>query len=151
MNGCSKTLPARWGSMLSRSGVVICFRAQTSPTRPRSAASTICGNPPALLNRLVDMAKYKELRQEQAELRKEGKLMGIGIAAFLDKSGTGPSRQLSTRGGLHGGFESATIRVHSDGKVTVLSGSHSHGQGHSITFAAIAADRLGVPVEDVAV
>jgi carbon-monoxide dehydrogenase large subunit len=77
--------------------------------------------------------------------------MGIGLAAFLDKSGTGPSRQLSTRGGLHGGFESATVRVHSDGKVTLYSGSHSHGQGHSITFAAIAADRLGVPVEDITV
>jgi carbon-monoxide dehydrogenase large subunit len=110
-----------------------------------------CGNPPALLTRLVEMAKYKELRREQAELRQQGKLMGIGIAAFLDKSGTGPSRQLSTRGGLHGGFESATIRVHSDGKVTVFSGSHSHGQGHSITFAQIAADRLGLPIEDIAV
>jgi carbon-monoxide dehydrogenase large subunit len=77
--------------------------------------------------------------------------MGIGIATFLDKSGTGPSKQLSTRGGLHGGFESATVRVHSDGKVTLYSGSHSHGQGHSITFAAIAADRLGLPVEDVTV
>src|SRR5271166_5611450 len=110
-----------------------------------------CGNPPALLTRLVEMARYKELRREQVELRQQGKLMGIGIAAFLDKSGTGPSRQLSTRGGLHGGFESATIRVHSDGKVTVFSGSHSHGQGHSITFAQIAADRLGLPIEDIAV
>ena len=75
------------------------------------------------------MAHYQDLRREQVELRKRGVLMGIGLAAFLDKSGTRPSRQLSTRGGLHGGFESATIRVHTDGKVTVFSGSHSHGQG----------------------
>ncbi len=109
------------------------------------------GNPPAMLDRLVAMAKYKDLRAEQSRLRENGVLMGIGIAAFLDKSGTGPSKQLSTRGGLHGGFESAMIRVHSDGKVTVFSGSHSHGQGHSITFAAIAADRLGLPVEDIEV
>ncbi len=107
------------------------------------------GNPPALLDRLVEMANYDGLRREQAELRRQGVCMGIGIAAFLDKSGTGPSRQLSTRGGLHGGFESATVRVHSDGKVSVFSGSHSHGQGHSITFAQIAADRLGLPVEDI--
>lgn len=109
------------------------------------------GNPPLMLERLVQMAKYKELRAEQIKLREKGGLMGIGLAAFLDKSGTGPSRQLSTRGGLHGGFESAIVRVHSDGKVTVFSGSHSHGQGHSITFAAIAADRLGIPVEDIEV
>ena len=109
------------------------------------------GNPPLLLEKLVALAKYQELRAEQKRLREKGVLMGIGIAAFLDKSGTGPSKQLSTRGGLHGGFESATVRVHSDGKVTLYSGSHSHGQGHSITFAAIAADRLGVPVEDVTV
>jgi aerobic carbon-monoxide dehydrogenase large subunit len=109
------------------------------------------GNPPLLLEKLIVLAKYQELRAEQKRLREKGVLMGIGIAAFLDKSGTGPSKQLSTRGGLHGGFESATVRVHSDGKVTLYSGSHSHGQGHSITFAAIAADRLGVPVEDVTV
>jgi aerobic carbon-monoxide dehydrogenase large subunit len=109
------------------------------------------GNPPLLLEKLVALAKYQELRAEQKKLREKGVLMGIGIAAFLDKSGTGPSKQLSTRGGLHGGFESATVRVHTDGKVTLYSGSHSHGQGHSITFAAIAADRLGVPVEDITV
>jgi carbon-monoxide dehydrogenase large subunit len=109
------------------------------------------GDPPALLDRLVEMAKYNDLRREQIALRKQGELMGIGLAAFLDKSGTGPSPQLSARGGLHGGFESATIRVHTDGNVTVFSGSHSHGQGHSITFAQIAADRLGIPIEHIEV
>jgi carbon-monoxide dehydrogenase large subunit len=109
------------------------------------------GDPPALLERLVEKANYGALRREQEELRSKGVLMGIGLAAFLDKSGTGPSRQLSTKGGLHGGFESATVRVHSDGKVTVYSGSHSHGQGHSITFAQIAADRLGLPIADIEV
>jgi len=109
------------------------------------------GNPPEMLDRLVKLAKYDELRREQAALRQQGVLMGIGLAAFLDKSGTGPSRQLSTKGGLHGGYESAIVRVHTDGKVTLFSGSHSHGQGHSITFAAIAADRLGIPVSDITV
>jgi aerobic carbon-monoxide dehydrogenase large subunit len=77
--------------------------------------------------------------------------MGIGLAAFVDKAGTGPSRNLAERGGLHGGFECATVRVHSDGKVTIFAGSHSHGQGHEITFAQIAADRLGLTVEDIAI
>ena len=78
-----------------------------------------------------------------------GVLMGIGLAAFIDKAGTGPSGNLAKRGGLHGGWESAIVRVHSDGKVTIFSGSHSHGQGHEITFCQIAADRLGLPIDDI--
>ena len=70
--------------------------------------------------------------------------MGIGLAAFIDKAGTGPSGNLAKRGGLHGGWESAVVRVHSDGKVTIFAGSHSHGQSHEITFCQIAADRLGL-------
>ncbi len=75
--------------------------------------------------------------------------MGVGLACFIDKAGTGPSGNLAKRGGLHGGWESAIVRVHSDGKVTVLAGSHSHGQGHDITFAQIAADRLGIEIDDI--
>src|SRR5260370_34276887 len=75
--------------------------------------------------------------------------MGIGLATFVDKAGTGPSDNLAKRGGLHGGWESAVVRVHSDGKVTLFAGSHSHGQGHDITFCQIAADRLGLPIEDI--
>ncbi|MGE0424939.1 MAG: xanthine dehydrogenase family protein molybdopterin-binding subunit, partial [Reyranellaceae bacterium] len=92
------------------------------------------GDPPALLDKLLAVADYPALRREQARCRAGGVWMGIGLAAFLDKSGTGSSRNLATRGGLHGGYESAIVRVHSDGKVTLFSGSHSHGQGHNITF-----------------
>ena len=107
------------------------------------------GDPPALLDQLLMLADYSALRREQAGLRAKGILMGIGLAAFIDKAGTGPSANLAKRGGLHGGWESAIVRVHSDGKVTVLAGSHSHGQGHEITFCQIAADRLGLPIDDI--
>jgi carbon-monoxide dehydrogenase large subunit len=110
-----------------------------------------CGNPPALLDKIVSMSRYEKLRQEQKALRKKGTLLGVGIAAFLDKSGTGPSRQLATKGGLHGGYESVTARATSDGKMTLTVGSHSHGQGHDISFAAIAADRLGLTIDDIEV
>jgi carbon-monoxide dehydrogenase large subunit len=109
------------------------------------------GDPPALLDKLLDLADYPALRREQAELRARGILMGIGLACFIDKAGTGPSGNLAKRGGLHGGWESAIVRVHSDGKVTVFAGSHSHGQGHDITYAQIAADRLGLPIENISV
>jgi carbon-monoxide dehydrogenase large subunit len=108
-----------------------------------------CGDPPALLEKLLALADYPALRKQQAELRRQGILMGIGLACFIDKAGTGPSANLAMRGGLHGGWESAIVRVHSDGKVTVLSGSHSHGQGHDITFAQIAADRLKLDIDDI--
>jgi carbon-monoxide dehydrogenase large subunit len=110
-----------------------------------------CGDPLALLDKLLSLANYPALRRQQAELRRQGVLMGIGLACFIDKAGTGPSQNLAKRGGLHGGWESAIVRVHSDGKVTVFAGSHSHGQGHDITFAQIAADRLGLDVDDISV
>jgi aerobic carbon-monoxide dehydrogenase large subunit len=109
------------------------------------------GDPPALLDKLLSLADYPALRREQDELRRQGVLMGIGLACFIDKAGTGPSANLAKRGGLHGGWESAIVRVHSDGKVTVFAGSHSHGQGHDITFAQIAADRLGIDIDDIRV
>jgi carbon-monoxide dehydrogenase large subunit len=107
------------------------------------------GDPPALLEKLLALADYPALRKQQTELQRQGILMGIGLACFIDKAGTGPSANLALRGGLHGGWESAIVRVHSDGKVTVLSGSHSHGQGHDITFAQIAADRLKLDIDDI--
>jgi carbon-monoxide dehydrogenase large subunit len=109
------------------------------------------GDPPALLDKLLALADYDALRREQKDLRARGVLMGIGLAAFIDKAGTGPSGNLAKRGGLHGGWESAVVRVHSDGKVTIFAGSHSHGQGHDIAFSQIAADRLQLPIDDIAV
>ncbi|MEC7488190.1 MAG: xanthine dehydrogenase family protein molybdopterin-binding subunit [Pseudomonadota bacterium] len=107
------------------------------------------GNPPLLFEKLLQLANYESLRAEQAKLRTQGSLMGIGISCFLDKSGTGNSANLGSRGAMHGGYESAIVRVHSDGKVTLFSGSHSHGQGHDITFSQIAADRLGIDIDDI--
>ena len=108
-----------------------------------------CGNPPEMLRKLVALANYDALREEQKRLRAQGVLMGIGLAAFLDKSGTGSSRALASKGGLHGGYECSIVRVHSDGKATVFVGSHCHGQGHETAFAQIAADRLGIPMDDI--
>jgi carbon-monoxide dehydrogenase large subunit len=107
------------------------------------------GDPPALLDKLMTIANYPALRREQKELRQKGVIMGMGMACFIDKAGTGPSGNLAKRGGLHGGWECAIVRVHSDGKVTLFAGSHSHGQGHDITFSQIAADRLGLDIDDI--
>ena len=87
------------------------------------------GDPPALLDNLLKLADYQALRDEQVSSRADGILMGIGLASFLNNSGTGSSRNLVVRGGLHGGYECASIRVHSDGKVTIFSGRHWKRRG----------------------
>ena len=95
------------------------------------------------------MAEYDKLRAQQLVLRKAGILMGIGIAVFPDIAGTGPSKADAKSGRKLGGYESALVRVHPSGRVLVLSGSHSHGQGHATSFSQIAADYLGCEMEDI--
>ena len=107
------------------------------------------GNPPGLHEKLMHLTDYDGLRRQQAELQKRGERMGVGAAAFVESSGAGPSRRNAAMNHWSGGFETALIRVHSDAKVTVLTGSHSQGQGHDITFRQIAADTLGLGLDDI--
>ena len=99
------------------------------------------------LEMALDLADYAGLRAEQARLRERGELLGIGIATTVDASGFGPSGALSVRPG----YETSTVQVDTSGRVTVYTGSSPHGQAHETTFAQIAADELGVPLEDVSV
>jgi carbon-monoxide dehydrogenase large subunit len=121
------------------------------PWRGPAGRTFDCADPPRMLDMLTEMSDYEGLRREQELARKSGRLVGIGLAGFFEKSGSGPSANMARSGAHHGGFETATVRVHGDGKATVLVGTHNHGQGHDITYAAIAADRLGVPIEDIAI
>jgi carbon-monoxide dehydrogenase large subunit len=106
------------------------------------------GNPPGLLEKVTKLASYEELRAEQQRLRAEGVCMGIGMAAWIDSVGA-PSKTAAAFGRKTGGWDSAIVRVHPTGKVTVFAGSHSHGQAHATTFAQLAAERLKCPIEDI--
>ena len=97
------------------------------------------------LNKALDLAGYDALREQQRRLRERGELMGIGLATTVDASGFGPATGLSARPG----HETAIVRVDAGARVTVATGSSPHGQGHETTFAQIAADELGLPMEDV--
>ncbi|WP_160121849.1 xanthine dehydrogenase family protein molybdopterin-binding subunit [Rhodovarius lipocyclicus] len=88
-------------------------------------------------------------RREEA--RRRGRLRGLGISTYVEIAGGTPSKVVGQLGGRGGRSESAQVRVHPSGAVTVFSGAHSHGQGHETTFAQIVADRLGVPFECVRV
>ncbi len=101
-----------------------------------------------VLDRALEMVGYEEFRKEQAALD-NGKLIGIGFSTYIEACGIAPSAVVGALGARAGLFESAQVRVQPTGKVSVYSGSHSHGQGHETTFAQIVADRFGIPMEDV--
>jgi len=107
------------------------------------------GNYEGLLHKLDEAVDYAALREEQRRLRAEHKLMGIGLAGFIDSSGGSPSRLAARLGRRVASWDSAVVRVHPTGKITVFCGGHSHGQGHATTFAQIVADRMHCAVEDV--
>ena len=102
-------------------------------------------------NKALERIGYQEFRRQQQELRRAGRLLGIGISSYVEICGLGPSRAVRSTGFGLGLWESATVRVHPSGKVTVYTGGNPHGQGEETTFAQIVADRLGVPFEDVEV
>ena len=79
----------------------------------------------------------------------KGKLRGIGLSTYVEACGIAPSKLVGQLGARAGLYEVATVRVHPTGSVTVLTGTHSHGQGHETTFAQLVSDQLGVPLSQV--
>ena len=99
----------------------------------------------ATLEKALSVSSYETLREQQKRLREQGELMGIGLATTVDAAGFGPASGLNARAG----YETAEVRVDASARVTVITGSSPHGQGHETTFAQIAADQLGIPLSDV--
>jgi len=98
--------------------------------------------------RVADYAGFPE-RKREAEAR--GKKRGIGLSTYVEACGFGPSRILGRLGAASGAWESAEVRVQPTGTVEVMTGCHSHGQGHETTYAQVVADRFGIPIEHVEV
>jgi len=96
------------------------------------------GNYALALDRVVELADYAGLRRAQTAARARGELMGIGVAAYVESTNVQ-------------GWESGVVRMERSGKVTAITGSSPHGQGHETTFAQIIADQLGIALEDVIV
>ncbi|WP_214369525.1 xanthine dehydrogenase family protein molybdopterin-binding subunit [Pseudonocardia sp. H11422] len=99
------------------------------------------------------VSKVEELGwlQRQAEARREGRSVGIGYSFHIEPSAYGPSRILNLVGLQHSGFDEEVVRIDSTGKVTVYSGQINMGQGTHTIYAQLAADGLGVPLDDVTV
>ena len=104
------------------------------------------GDYAAPLEKALNASEYKKLREEQGKARAAGRFMGIGMSAYGEICAFGPSPATPA-----GGWESATVKIEPSGKVTVMTGVSAHGQGHETALSQIAADALGVTMDDVLV
>jgi carbon-monoxide dehydrogenase large subunit len=92
-----------------------------------------------MLDKALEMIGYERfVRDEQPRLRAQGKRVGIGVVCYVEGTGIGP-------------YEGAKVQVQTSGKVSLLTGIGTQGQGHFTSFAQIVADQVGVGVGDVEV
>ncbi len=114
------------------------------PYETATGASYDSGEYERALDAALELADYDALRERQAALREEGRYLGVGISAWVEKCGFGC-------GGPVTAWEYSNVQFHPSGTVTVFAGTSNHGQGHETTYAQVAAEALGVPMADVTV
>jgi len=90
------------------------------------------------LDEALRLSNYDELIRQRDERRARGELVGVGVSTFVEPSGGA-------------GFESGAVRVERSGAVTVLTGSSAHGQGHETVFGQVIAEKMRLPMSQVAV
>ncbi len=109
------------------------------------------GNYGASMKKALELSDYKGFGKRKRDSAKAGKLRGIGFSSYIEACGIAPSAAVGSLGAGVGLWESAEVRVNPVGTVEVLTGSHSHGQGHETTFAQLVCERLGIPIENVSI
>jgi aerobic carbon-monoxide dehydrogenase large subunit len=109
------------------------------------------GDYQASLKKALEIADYKGFGKRKRDAARDGKLRGIGFSTYIEACGIAPSQAVGSLGAGVGLWESAEIRVNPTGSVEVLTGCHTHGQGHETTFAQLVAERLGIPIDNVSV
>src|SRR5918997_1365301 len=123
------------------------------PTTTPSGLHYDSMNMQAALDRVMELADYEGLREEQRQRREneDPVQLGIGLSTYTEICGLGPSQVLAGLGLGGGGWEAANVRMGMTGTVEVVTGTSPHGQGHETTWAQIVADDLGVSPDDVVV
>ncbi|TIL88963.1 MAG: xanthine dehydrogenase family protein molybdopterin-binding subunit [Mesorhizobium sp.] len=109
------------------------------------------GDYAASLDAAMAAADYAGFAQRKADAANRGKLRGIGMSCYIEACGLAPSAAVGSLGAGVGLWESAEVRVNAAGTIEVLTGSHSHGQGHETTFAQLVNQRFGVPIDSVSI
>lgn len=109
------------------------------------------GDYDATMTRALELADVAGFAARKAASAAKGLKRGIGYSAYIEACGIAPSSVAGALGARAGLFEAGEVRVHPTGKVTIFTGSHSHGQGHETTFAQVVADKLGIPMDDISI
>ncbi len=109
------------------------------------------GNYRQALEHALAIADYRGLREMQARERAKGRLIGIGLASYVEVTGMGPSRLMAAMGNRQGGYETALVRLDASGGATVSTGVVEIGQGIRSSLAQVAGQVLGLPHERVRV
>ena len=109
------------------------------------------GDYDASLTKAQEMHDVKGFAARKAASASKGKLRGLGYSAYIEACGIAPSAAVGSLGAGVGLWESAEVRVNPIGTVEILTGSHSHGQGHETTFAQLVSSRLGIPIDNVSI
>jgi carbon-monoxide dehydrogenase large subunit len=104
------------------------------------------GDYEAALDLALERAQWSKLVKERDAARAEGRLVGLGLAMYVEVCGLGPSSSLPT-----GGWEHAGVTVERDGRITATTGASPHGQGNETTFAQMLADQFGVPFDHITI
>jgi carbon-monoxide dehydrogenase large subunit len=104
------------------------------------------GNYEAALDLALEAANWTQLKAERDAARAEGRLVGLGLAMYVEVCGVGPSAFMAT-----GGWEHSQVTVERDGRITAGTGASPHGQGNETTFAQMLADQFGVPFEHITI
>ena len=108
-----------------------------------------CGDYEKVLSTALELISFENFKARKKESENRGMLRGIGLSTWIEAAGIGPSKKLGELGSGAGLWESAQIRVNPTGSVEILTGSHSHGQGHETTFAQLVADKFGIDIDDI--
>ena len=107
------------------------------------------GNYKATMDKLVEIADIDGFESRKKESNERGLLRGLGINSYIEACGIAPSNLVGQLGARAGLYESATVRVNATGSITVMTGSHSHGQGHETTFPQVISDMFGIAEDQV--
>jgi carbon-monoxide dehydrogenase large subunit len=120
--------------------------ADKFPYQTQMGAVYDSGNYQAALDLALQRSDWTGLKATRDAARAEGRLVGLGLAMYVEVCGLGPSSSLPT-----GGWEHSQVTIERDGRITATTGASPHGQGNETTFAQMLADQFGVPLEHVTI
>ena len=122
------------------------IKSNQFPYQTQMGAVYDSGDYDKALDAALKAADWDALKAERDQMRKEGRLVGLGLAMYVEVCGLGPSSSLPT-----GGWEHGQVTIERDGRITATTGASPHGQGNETTFAQMLADQFSVPIEHITI